>query len=337
MKIVILSHAFEHTGAPVACLSLALAAKALGHTVEVFSRAAGPLARDLGEHGIPPVKVVHAGYDLYITSTAVMLPYAHRLRELGKRVVPIIHEMTDYSGFADRPSEYDHRSWMLEKFDFCVCVSVAQRDAFRRDFPTARLLLLEYCCMADVLREEAVPGLPQRYFVYPGGFERRKGHDQLARQIMASDAARHEVFVLLGASKEEVAACRMPAEIRGAFRATGFIRPAQALRVIRDSAGLVSFSLSETKGLSVMDALWYGKRALLRPIPAFRTFGWSPLVRFSDAAAPYDPSDLENFITDARTPPAEAELRENERTIQGVHSSASYEARVDMLLGLMAR
>jgi hypothetical protein len=261
MRILLISHQLDFSGAPLALLNLARTLIELGHTVVLSSLQNGPLGSYFVNAGVAPLQSGdHPGgdFDLLIANTSPSVGAAVHLAGTSTRVVAWIHESRDFFiRTRSSPSSLG--------FDKLFAMALPTRFQKKELQPlTASLACFHLPNRVELSPEEPstapdVEAAP--YWVCCGPWTKRKNQQTLLALL---DQCRIAAAIrFLGASP--------PAGLPpGRHAWTGKLPPAQAHALIRRSRGLVSCSRAEVQPLSVIESLLAGNPVLLSDIPAHR-------------------------------------------------------------------
>jgi glycosyltransferase involved in cell wall biosynthesis len=257
LRILLISHQLDFSGAPLALLQLARTLIGLGCEVQATSLAAGPLGKWFAAAGVRPAEGLQksvAQFDLVVANTVLSVPAALRLTGSPQRVLPWIHE-SKYFFSVLRTDPMSLGLHMVQRAAFPAHFQLAE---YAGSMAQAERLVLPNC----VVVPDGIHAAPNsEAMVCSGKWEQRKGQERLMRLLDATGAGRRVVF--LGASR--------PAHVTSSrYDFTGSVAPEEAHRVIAASAGLVSTAESEVQPLAVIEAILSRRPVLLSDIPAHR-------------------------------------------------------------------
>ncbi|MEJ0004930.1 MAG: glycosyltransferase family 4 protein [Steroidobacteraceae bacterium] len=258
MRVLLVSHQLDFSGAPLALLQLARTILSIGHEVRLVALAAGPLGSQFAEAGVRPAdfsSVAHNPYDVVIANTVLSIPVALRIAGGAQRVLPWIHESSYFFS-------------LLRVNPESLGLHLVRRAAFPARFQLAEYgpwmggadrVLLPNCVVMPP--HESATHAASDVLVCCGRWEQRKGQERLLHLLQAASPKRRVLF--LGATRP--GHVQMPD-----LDFTGQVPPESARSRIADSAGLISAAESEVQPLSVIEALLAGRPVMLSDIPAHR-------------------------------------------------------------------
>lgn len=276
MRVLLVSHQLDYSGAPLALLELAVTLREAGHEVFLAALASGPLGNDFLARGIRPYQSRSQVLDLYVANTVVAVPAALALAPSPDRVLAWIHE----TAFFFRILRASPRDYSLDRLRFAAFPARFQIDEFARWIPDAVRMQLRNCVrMPPVDPAVAAP----EHYVCSGRWEARKNQARLVELARALPATPRLWFV--GADSP-------PGMPLGAHRFLGALSPSQAKRTIAESRGLISPSLAEAQPLAAIEAVMAGRPALLSDIPAHRE-----LKEQVPDIVLFDPGSVESFTS----------------------------------------
>lgn len=255
MKILLVSHQMDYSGAPIALLELAKSLKRLGHEVFYVALSRGPFEREFVDEGVKLFDSTYstAKFDLAIANTVISVP--HALRAPAFKVAAWIHESVEFF----KVLRSSPRDFQLDQLELAAFPSKFQIDEFRGHMPETKLMQLRNCVDLGAL---VIPNdCPVSEYVCTGHWEPRK--------------AQHQLIALIGHCSEKirikfVGASRPPSQTGGEHMFTGQIPPKQAREQIAAARGLISCATAETQNLAAIEALQAGVPVLLSDIPAHR-------------------------------------------------------------------
>lgn len=255
MKILLLSHQLDFTGAPIALLQLARTLKHLGHDVSLGAMSDGPLGLEFAQIGIKQFDPALAKtYDLYVANTVLAVPVALDLAPDRNKVIAWIHESLQFFQMCNWSPETFH----LSELRRAIFPSRFQMDEFRSLLPNCELAQLRnLVSMQGVESQEG----NSDYFSVTGTWEPRKNQEGLLRLIALTQLPIKVDF--LGAVQPDNVSS-------GQHRFLGQIPLMEAKMVIAGSYGLISAAVSETQNLAAIEAMMSGNPVLLSDIPAHR-------------------------------------------------------------------
>lgn len=254
MRILLISHQLDYSGAPLALLELARVLRQLGHDVALASLSPGPLADEFSAHEVRPLRSREEQFDLYVANTVLTVPAALSLARSPDRVLAWIHE----TKYFFRILRADPGDFSLSELRFAAFPARFQIEEFAEWMPAAVRVQLRNCVRMPVIVPSATS---EHYYVCPGRWEARKNQARLLELTRALPVEPTIWFV--GAE-------RPPGVPPSIHRFPGTVSPAESKRIIALSMGLVSPSLAEAQPLTVIEATMAGRPVLLSDIPAHR-------------------------------------------------------------------
>jgi glycosyltransferase involved in cell wall biosynthesis len=275
MRVLLLSHQLDYSGAPLALLELAGALRAAGHEVGLAALAAGPLGDEFKSLGVRPMPSPDRAFDLYVANTVLSVPAALSLAPTPDKVLAWIHE----TEFFFRILGAGPRDFALDRLRFAAFPARFQLDEFAPWMPAAVRMQLRNCVRMPPAEPTAV--LPEHY-ACTGPWAVRKNQVRLLELLKGLAKAPTVWFV---------GADRPPGIAAAAHRFMGRLRPAEAKRVIAGSRGLISPSLSEAQPLTAIEAAMAGRPVLLSDIAAHRE-----LKQAMPDVILFDPASVESFV-----------------------------------------
>jgi glycosyltransferase involved in cell wall biosynthesis len=275
MRVLLISHQLDYSGAPLALLELARALREAGHEVHFTSLGPGPLGGEFVASGVRPFQPGGRPIDLVIANTVVSVPAALALAPSADRVLAWIHE----TGFFFRILRASPRDYSLDRLRYAAFPARFQVDEFARWMPAAERLQLRNCVrMPPADMGAATPD----HYVCSGRWEARKNQARLLELARALPAAPTIWFV---------GADRPPNLPPGGHRFLGTLSPGEAKRAIAGCRAIISASLAEAQPLAAIEATMAGRPALLSDIPAHRELKQA----IADIVL-FDPRSVESFV-----------------------------------------
>jgi glycosyltransferase involved in cell wall biosynthesis len=255
MRILLISHQLDYSGAPIALLRLAHSLCELGDDVTMASLRGGPLANDFASLPIASYDPrADTDFDLYVANTVVTVPVALTLSGRADRVLAWIHETGDFFEVARIPP----REYRLHELRYAAFPSRFQIDEFAEWLPDARTFQLRNCVS---MPEFDPAGADPDYYVCSGKWEPRKNQFRLFELL--NSLQREPRLVFIGADR--------PVQLQASRHDfTGAVSPARSKQLTAQSRGLISTSLLEAQPLAVIEALLARRPVLLSDIPAHR-------------------------------------------------------------------
>ena len=278
MRILLISHQLDYSGAPLALLELARALQESGHEVCLAALAAGPLGDEFMSRGVRPMPSPAPPFDLVVANTVLSVPAALSLAPSPDLVLAWIHE-TD---FFFRVLRAGPRDFALDRLRFAAFPARFQVDEFARWMPTAVRMQLRNC----VRMPPGEPAAAADHYVCSGRWEPRKNQARLLELLRALPVEPTVWFV--GAEPP-------PGMPQSAHRFLGTLLPRDSKRVIAGSRGLISPSLSEAQPLAAIEAAMAGRPVLLSDIAAHRE-----LQQAMPDVVLFDPGRVESFVSGFR-------------------------------------
>lgn len=275
MRVLLISHQLDYSGAPLALLELAGVLRDLGHEVHLAALAPGPLGDEFVARGVGPMPSANRTFDLYVANTVVSVPAALALAPSPDAVLAWIHE----TGFFFRILRAAPRDFSLDRLRFAAFPARFQLDEFAQWMPSAVRMQLRNCVRMPPSEPSAEP--PDHY-ACSGRWEARKNQARLLELLEALPTAPKVWFV--GAD----APAGMPPT---AHRFLGALLPRESKRTIAGSRGLISPSLSEAQPLAAIESAMAGRPVLLSDIAAHRE-----LKQVMPDVILFDPARIESFV-----------------------------------------
>lgn len=279
MRVLLISHQLDYSGAPLALLELAGALRDLSHEVHLAALAAGPLGDEFFSRGVRPMPSPAQAFDLYVANTVVSVPAALSLAPSPDSVLAWIHE----TGFFFRILRASPRDFSLDRLRFAAFPARFQIDEFAEWMPAAVRMQLRNCVRMPPAEPAAV--LPDHY-ACSGRWEARKNQARLLELVGALPTRPTIWFV--GADPPP----GMPASTH---RFLGTLLPRDSKRIIAGSRGLISPSLSEAQPLAAIEAAMAGRPVLLSDIAAHRE-----LQQAMPDVILFDPARTDSFVSGFR-------------------------------------
>lgn len=275
MRVLLVSHQLDYSGAPLALLELSRVLGESGHEVYFAALGPGPLGVEFLASGVRPFRSRGQAIDLYVANTVVSVPAALSLASSTDRVLAWIHE----TGFFFRILRASPRDYSLDRLRFAAFPARFQIDEFAQWMPAAVRMQLRNCVrMPPDIPAAAVP----EHYVCSGRWEARKNQARLLELATALPAAPRIWFI--GADAP-------PGVQPGAHRFLGALSPGESKRTIKQSRAIISASLAEAQPLSAIEAVMAGRPALLSDIPAHRE-----LKQAVPDIVLFDPRNIESFV-----------------------------------------
>jgi glycosyltransferase involved in cell wall biosynthesis len=255
MKVLLLSHQLDFSGAPLALRQMARVLRLDGHEVSLLSLKDGPLRESFTQLGVHCGSINEAIQrpDLVVANTVLTVPLSHRLRAKGIRTFNWIHEATWFLNALriDRVAAgFDQVTEIIVPSQFMV-------EELSSTFPNALFAVLPN--LVDVPQPSKLNR--GHWFVVPGNWETRKGQAKLL-QIMQGQGLDLPVK-FLGAAARDLSFPKV-------YTFTGQVDHERALEHIASAKMVVSPAVSETQNLTVLEAIGKHTPILLSDIPAHR-------------------------------------------------------------------
>jgi glycosyltransferase involved in cell wall biosynthesis len=163
--------------------------------------------------------------------------------------------------------------WSLARADRVVCVSEAERQriAGRFRLPSDRLCVIPNGVDVERL-QSACPGEPreQDLLLVVSRLEAYKRVDLAIETLAALPQPYHLVIVGQGSRRRRLAELARQRGVAGRTTFLGSLREADLVRWYRRAAVLLNLSTAEAFGLTVLESIGAGCRAMCSDIPAFR-------------------------------------------------------------------
>lgn len=279
MRVLLISHQLDYSGAPLALLELARVLQRLGHDVHLAALGQGPLGAEFLTQGVRPYQPRSPAFDLYIANTVVSVPAALALAPSADSVLAWIHE----TGFFFRILRASPRDYSLDRIRFAAFPARFQLDEFAQWMPTAVRMQLRNCVRMPVIEPAATA--PDHY-VCTGRWEARKNQSRLL-DLARSLAAGPKIWF--------VGADPPPGVQPTIHRFLGTVAPGESKRLIAEARGLISPSLSEAQPLAAIEAAMAARPVLLSDIAAHRE-----LKQAMPDIVLFDPGRVESFVSGFR-------------------------------------
>jgi len=167
MRVLLISHQLDYSGAPLALLELARVLQGLGHDVHLAALGPGPLGNEFLTHGVRPYQPRSPAFDLYIANTVVSVPAALALAPSADSVLAWIHE----TGFFFRILRASPRDYSLDRVRFAAFPARFQLDEFAQWMPAAVRMQLRNCIRMPTSDPYATAA---DHYVCSGRWEARK-------------------------------------------------------------------------------------------------------------------------------------------------------------------
>lgn len=282
LKILLLSHQLDFSGAPLALLEMARVLTQDGHFVTLLSLKNGVLRESFDELGVDcrDLREAIQKPDLVIANTVLTVPLSHRLRAEGIRTLNWIHESKWF---------FDALRLNPDSGGFNLVTEIIVPSQFMVAeltplFPNALFGILPN--LVDLALPEGIHREP--WVVIPGSWELRKGQEHLL-EIMQREGLDFPVKFLGAQSR--------PLSFPRVSTFTGQVDHQAALQHISSAKMVVSPAISETQNLTALEAIGRKTPVLLSDIPAHREisayFGGLPLFN------PKMPSSLRRGLLQA--------------------------------------
>lgn len=220
---------------------------------------------------------------------------------LTSLVVTTIHDVLPVSiprYFADEKQEARYRRTMsrdIARSDIIITDSAFSRDEIQRHFHPAvePVVISPATDIAKVARNGDRPH-PEGYFLYVGGYDPRKGVEELLRVFREGHSSRklHQRLILTGEPGHVTDVCtRLIREGResGTVEERGYVDEVQLAGLYRHATALVYPSRYEGFGLPPLEAMALG-------CPVATTSGTSLREVCGDAAVYIDPAEKASFL-----------------------------------------
>jgi len=276
MRVLLISHQLDYSGAPLALLELARVLQGLGHDVHLAALGPGPLGSEFLANGVRPHQPRSPAFDLYVANTVVSVPAALALAPSADSVLAWIHE----TGFFFRILRASPRDYSLDRLRFAAFPARFQLDEFAQWMPAAVRMQLRNCVRMPASDPTATAA---DHYVCSGRWEARKNQARLL-ELARSLAAEPRLW-FIGADP--------PAGLQPTIhRFLGTLAPRESKRLIAESRGLISPSLSEAQPLAAIEAAMAARPVLLSDIPAHRE-----LKQAMPDIILFDPSRVDSFVS----------------------------------------
>jgi len=248
IRFLLISHQLDFSGAPIALYQMAKALRKLGHKVYLVSLAEGPLANSFLEIGVIPFSE-SIPFDICIANTVLSVPLAIHLNPDAKKIFAWIHEANyffDIMGITPN-------ALSIDKLKYVGFPSKFQIDEFAKFIPNGSLMQFKNWVETPFgFSQDAI-----RYYVVSGSWETRKNQIKLIELLRFFNIS--DKILFLGASRPEIA-------FENNLIFLGNVDPLESKKIIANSSGLISCSLSETQNLAAIEAMLSGVPVLLSSI-----------------------------------------------------------------------
>lgn len=275
MRVLLISHQLDYSGAPLALLELAGNLLDLGHEVRLAALGPGPLGNEFLSRGVRPLQSRTQTFDLYVANTVVAVPAALAMAPSPDSVLAWIHE----TGYFFRILRANPGAFSLARLKFAAFPARFQMDEFAQWMPATERMQLRNCVRMPASDPSAPPA---NHYVCSGRWEARKNQARLVELARALPDAPSIWFI--GAEQP-------PGIAPGAHRFLGTLAPGDSKRTIAESRGLISPSLSEAQPLAAIEAAMAARPVLLSDIPAHRE-----LKQAVPDIILFDPRRVESFV-----------------------------------------
>lgn len=258
MKILLVSHQLDYSGAPIALLQLAKALLCLGHSVTIASLETGPLLSEFDRCGVRQFDYWYSDasdYDLIVANTIISVPASLDFAKNVRPIVAWIHE----SKFFFEVLGATPQMFRLDELHLAVFPSKFQTEEFVDLMPNALLGQLKNC--VEIPLDISAQEFEEPYLVCSGRWEPRKAHLKLVNLLKVIEDPPQVHFV--GADRPSY-------NLSGNFIFTGLVMPSEAKARIAGSQGVISCAVSEAQPLVVIEAALLGVPILLSDIAAHR-------------------------------------------------------------------
>jgi glycosyltransferase involved in cell wall biosynthesis len=277
MKILLISHFLDYSGAPIALLQLAKSLVKFGHSVSIAALQDGPLGVDFIQAGIKSHMQSNAAadYDLVIANTVVSIPAALQFTGSTQKILAWIHETEYFFESNAIPAQ----NLLPRDLRFAAFVSKFQINQYEKWLPNTKKIQLKNCVEISpniIPYHQSAP-----YLVFSGPWTPRKAQYKLIQLLQTLEHIPEIHFI--GADR--------PDGISGdKFIFTGPLRPEDAKSRIAGSSGLISCSMDEAQPLVAVEAALMRVPVMLSQIPAHRE-----LKRYLNDILLFDPEDAMSF------------------------------------------
>ncbi len=285
MRILLIAHQLDYSGAPIALVELAGALIELGHGVHLVALNSGPVSREFSALGVEPYRSARHAIDLVIANTVLTVPEALELAPSPESVLAWIHE----TAYFFRILGVSARDFSLERLRYAAFPARFQLDEFAPWMPGAMRMQLRNCVR---MPSDGLAAPVHDHYVCSGPWEARKNQVRLLELVRELPVEPPICFV--GAD--------LPAGmVPGMHRFPGTLPSHEAKRVIARSKGLISPSRAEAQPLAVIEAMIAARPVLLSDIAAHRE-----LKQAVPDVILFDPDRSESFVRGFRALEAQA-------------------------------
>lgn len=279
MRVLLISHQLDYSGAPLALLELAGVLQGLGHEVFLAALSAGPLGDEFQSRGISPYRAGSTPIDLYIANTVLAVPAALSLSPSPDSVLAWIHE----TGYFFRVLRARPQDFSLDRLRYAAFPARFQAEEFAQWMPAALRMQLRNCVRMPSC-EASAPAAD--HYVCTGRWEARKNQSRLLELAKALENEPEIWFI--GADPP-------PGMAPALHRFLGTVFPGASKRLIAESRGLISPSVAEAQPLAAIEAAMAARPVLLSDIPAHRE-----LKQVVPDILLFDPRRVESFVSGFR-------------------------------------
>lgn len=319
MKVLLLSHQLDYSGAPIALLNLAGVLRELGADVLLASLRPGPMQAGFREIGVRPFDGATTGLDLIVANTILTMPLSQRLAAGRIPVVAWVHESIEFFRYlSGRPEDLLKGRYAAVLFPSRF--QIEQFSPYLTGMPLSEFPNMVAATLGVV---EGRGG----YLAVSGGWEPRKDQSRLVELLSAVGNRRPVLFV---------GATARPGLEPPAYRFTGRVAPAESQRLIASSDAYLSAAAFETQNLAAVEAAMSGVPVLVSDIPAHRQLkAWIPSIRLFDKA---DPSAFRAALEEITAPAfREHHAQAQIEAARKIFGREAFTARVRALLTLLER
>jgi len=285
MKILLITHQLDFSGAPLALLSLSKVLIKLNHSLVIASLKYGPLINNflkLGINPFEPTKHLDDDFDIIIANTTPSVPHAVQFTKNPKKIIAWIHE----SQFYFDKWNASPKSFLIDKVGSIIVLTNFQFNLFK-DYVNKDNIFrvhnyIEPINKANLNNKTTKNFTHEDYWVCCGNWGKPKGQEKLLNIISELNLSLKIVF--LGAQQ--------PTNINNeSYIFTGPVDYEASRNIINNSLGLISNSISEVQPLSILEALSSGKPILISNIDAH-----NELKMIFNKIEIFDPNNNDSFL-----------------------------------------
>lgn len=262
MKILLITHQLDFSGAPLALLNLSKVLIYQKHSLVLASLKNGPLIDSFLKLGIEPFdpnKHMDDNFDIIIANTTPSVPHAVRFTKNPKKIVAWLHE----SQFYFNKWNATPKDFQIDKVGLILTLTNFQIEFLKYHLVSDSNIykLNNYIEPLDLVNSnnKKIKIEFGDYWVCCGNWGKPKGQDKLINILKELNLTPRMVFI--GAQKP------LNIDVEN-YIFTGPVDYQVSRNLISNSLGLISNSIAEVQPLSILEALSSGKPVLLSKINA---------------------------------------------------------------------